>query len=50
MDRNEALAVCQTCGMPVRVLFDGSGNVEKVLAVCGHVETPVAALPGEERS
>jgi hypothetical protein len=34
-----AIAVCETCGMPVRVIFDADGKIEKVLAVCGHVQT-----------
>lgn len=33
-----AIAVCETCGMPVRVIFDEAGEIQKVLAVCGHVQ------------
>ena len=37
-----AIVVCETCGMPVRVIFDADGEIEKVLAVCGHVKKPEA--------
>lgn len=33
-----AIVVCATCGMPVRVVFAPDGEVEKVLAVCSHIE------------
>jgi hypothetical protein len=45
-------AVCATCGMPVRVIWDDAGKIAKVLAVCGHVfATDIAgdgAAPREE--
>lgn len=37
-----AVAVCATCGMPVRTVFDPSGEIVRVFAVCGHVKTPEA--------
>ena len=30
-----AMAQCSVCGMPVRVVFEGS-TIVRVLAVCGH--------------
>ena len=35
-DAATAIAECATCGMPVRVVFDAAGEVERVLAPCGH--------------
>ena len=29
-----AIAICKACGMPMRVMFDDDGNIEKVFAVC----------------
>jgi len=37
---DSAIAACETCGMPVRVVFDNDGEISKVLAVCGHVKKP----------
>jgi len=34
-----AIAVCETCGMPIRVTFRGD-EIVKVLAPCGHVKKP----------
>ena len=39
----DAIAVCKTCGMPVRVVFDDDGEVAEVFAVCGHVKKPSKA-------
>ncbi len=34
-DRENAIAVCHVCGMPIRVVFEG-GEIVQVLSVCGH--------------
>lgn len=36
----DAIAVCRTCGMPVRVTFSDNGEIEEVFAVCEHVQSP----------
>lgn len=38
MTLENAIAVCKTCGLPVRVTFDACGEVVKVGSVCGHVQ------------
>lgn len=35
-----AIAVCEKCGMPVRVIFDEDGEISEVFAVCDHVQKP----------
>lgn len=44
-----AIAVCETCGMPVRVVFDDDGSVVKVLAVCGHPKQSAAVFTTKEQ-
>jgi hypothetical protein len=39
MPEESAIAVCEICGMPVRVVFFGD-KIAKVFAVCGHVKKP----------
>lgn len=39
MAEESSIAVCDTCGMPVRVVFE-NGEIVKVFAVCGHVTLP----------
>ncbi len=36
----DVIAVCERCGMPVRVVFDDAGGIVRVFAVCGHVKKP----------
>jgi hypothetical protein len=35
-----AIAQCEQCGMPVRVVFTAEGEIDKVFTVCGHVKKP----------
>ena len=34
-----AIVVCQTCGMPARVVFCDDGEIAAVFSVCGHVDS-----------
>lgn len=40
-ERESVIAECDTCSMPVRVIFEGS-RIVAVYAVCGHVKEPDA--------
>lgn len=33
------IALCEECGFPVRVIFRDDGEIEKILAPCGHPRT-----------
>lgn len=42
-----AMAVCATCGMPVRVDFDDDGEIVKVFAFCDHIQYEPKSLMEE---
>lgn len=38
MSEQATIAVCKTCGFPVKVVFNAEGEIEATFAVCGHIE------------